>query len=91
MTLSEVGPLVVSPPISSTPYSFAHEKKPFENSFIHNSFIFLIDKESKAYLGVPPIAEISEILVAKTFQPNFLGAWFGKKCVPSFIVSWDNT
>ena len=26
-------------------------------------------------------------VLAKTFHPNFLGAWFEKKCVPSFIVS----
>ena len=85
--LMDKDPLVVSPPINSTPYFFAQLNNPLENSCIQFVFIFGRAIAKRANFGIPPIAYISEIFTARAFHPKLKGLVLGRKWVFSFNVS----
>src|SRR5574343_1700902 len=81
------GPLVVSPPITSTPYSLAQAKKPSAKAAIQASSTTGRAPARVTQRGVAPIAARSERLTASAFQPRFFGSVSGKKCVPATSMS----
>src|SRR5574343_391478 len=81
------GPLVVSPPITSTPYSWAQAKKPSAKAAIQASSTAGRAPASMTQRGVAPIAARSDRLTASAFQPRFFGSVSGRKWVPATSMS----
>src|SRR5574343_797518 len=81
------GPLVVSPPITSTPYSLAQAKKPSANAAIQASSTTGRAPARVTQRGMAPMAARSERLTASAFQPRFFGSVSGRKCVPATSMS----
>ena len=81
------GPAVVSPPISSTLYSSASEKKPREKCSSHVSSTVGKANASVAQRGLAAIAAMSERFTANDFRPSKYGSTSEKKCRPDTNMS----